>query len=147
MNGNSTGMKVADSAPSEGLCGADDDGNEWLAAASIIDLVEQWDRITEKGTVLSRYTCSEEQLNFAICESRGDKRTNHLQRPRKLIVLDDDWQIFDSQEIHLSYSTKDRAKVLVDKLAKERPGNPHETRSFSRIVYISMPEENLTWWL
>ena len=60
-----------------------------------------------------------------------------------LIVLDDDWQIFDSQEIHLSYSTKDRAKVLVDKLTKERPGNPHETRSFSRIVYISIPEENL----
>ena len=82
MNGNSTSMKLADNAPpSEGLHCADD-GNESLAAASMIDLVaEQWDRITEKGTVLSRYTCSEEQLNLAICESQGDKSTNHLQSP------------------------------------------------------------------
>ena len=48
-----------------------DDGEEELLRHKLTLLEEQWDRITENGTVLSRYINSDRPMTFALC--RGNE--------------------------------------------------------------------------
>jgi hypothetical protein len=51
-----------------------EDGNEKRIGESLIVTEKQWDRITERGTVLSRYIYPDyktQPMNFAVCENKS----------------------------------------------------------------------------
>jgi hypothetical protein len=88
-----------------------DDGNKNSIGVSLIIVEKQWDRITERGAVLSRYICSDykpEQLNFAVCENKGTSL--YQQIFNRLLVKG--WRIYDSENMNL---TQNRLQEFTNK--------------------------------